>query len=105
VVETSPEGSPSTSAGGSSINSGNSSIPRPGESTGKTSLDSKFSTNSKGVSHHSSENKKAASKQATAEGGSNENVLAPIAEVESVEAPEPIPSKLLQAQIHHLLTY
>ncbi|TVY59181.1 Serine/threonine-protein kinase cbk1 [Lachnellula cervina] len=103
VVEIFPEGpevSPSTSAGSSSVNSGKSSVPRPGESTGKTSLDSKFSTKSKGVSQHSSENKKATSKQTTPEGGSNENILTPIAEVETVEAPVPIPSKLLYATIH-----
>jgi hypothetical protein len=33
------------------------------------------------------------SKQATGEGGSNENTLAPIAEVECVETPEPVPSE------------
>lgn len=95
-MEVSPEGSPSASAGGSSLNSGKSSIPRPCESTGKTSLDSKFSTKSKGASQESSENKKAVSKQATGEGGSNEHALAPIAEIDTAETPEPIPSKLVQ---------
>lgn len=83
-------GSPSTSTADSSTNTGKSSIPRPAESTGKTSLDSKFSTKSKGVSQHSSENKKAMSKQAAGEQVSNENVLTPIAEVETAE---PSPSK------------
>lgn len=92
VIEITTEPSPPTSPGSSS-NSGKSSIPRPGESTGKTSLDSKFSSKSKGVSQHSSENKKVVSKQATGEGGSNENTLAPIAEVECVETPEPVPSE------------
>lgn len=100
VIEISPVGSPSASAGDSSSNSGKSSIPRPYESTGKTSLDSKFSTNSKGASQHSSENKKAVSKQVTGEGGSNENALTPIAEVEITETPEPIPSKPVRDQVY-----
>jgi hypothetical protein len=45
------------------------------------------------MSQHSSENKKALSKQATGEGGSNENNLAPIAEVDGMETPEPVPSE------------
>jgi protein-serine/threonine kinase len=93
VIEITPEASPSTSPE-SSTNSGKSSLPRPGESTGKTSLDSKFSSKSKVISQHSSENKKVVSKQTAGEGGSNENNLAPIAEVESVETPEPVPSEL-----------
>lgn len=107
-MEISPEGSPSPSAGGSSIHSGKYSIPRPCESTGKTSLESKFSTNSKGVSQHSSENKKAMSKHATGEGGSNENALTTIAEIDNTETPEPIPSKLVQPNTTRsceLLTY
>jgi len=93
VIELTPEASPSTSTE-SSRNSGKSSLPRPGESTGKTSLDSKFSSSkSKAVSQHSSENKKILSKQTTGEGGSNENPLTPIAEVEAPEAPEPVPSE------------
>ncbi|TVY83433.1 Serine/threonine-protein kinase cbk1 [Lachnellula suecica] len=90
--EISPVGSPSTSTGDSSANSGKSSVPRPYESTGKTSLDSKFSTKSKGISQHSSENKKGIYKQATGEGGSNENALPPIAEIDIAEAPEPSPT-------------
>jgi protein-serine/threonine kinase len=104
VIDISPVGSPSASAGDSSSNSGKSSIPRPCESTGKTSLDSKFSTNSKAASQHSSDNKKAVSKQATGEGGSNENALTPIAEVETTETPEPIPSKLCRDQVHSQVT-
>jgi protein-serine/threonine kinase len=92
IIGTTPEPSSPTSAESTS-NSGKSSIPRPGESTGKTSLDSKFSSKSKCVSQHSSENKKVLSKQATGERGSNENNLPPIAEVECVETPEPVPSK------------
>jgi protein-serine/threonine kinase len=88
-----PEGSPSTSAE-SSNNSGKSSVPRSGELTGKTSLfDSKYSQKSKIASQHSSENKKLLSKQATPEGGSNENSLTPIAEVEAPDDPEPTPSE------------
>ena len=94
ILEITPENSPSTSTRESS--SGKSSVPRPGESTGKTSLDSKFSTKSKGQSHNSSENKKTVSKQTPGEGGSFESPLTPIAEVEHSEALEPpAPSKLL----------
>ncbi|CZT03348.1 related to serine/threonine-protein kinase CBK1 [Rhynchosporium graminicola] len=88
VVEITPEGSPSTSTE-SSGNSGKSSIPRPGESTGKTSLDSKHS--SKKASQHSSENKKLITKHATGDGfSSGDPVLSPI--VESQETPEPVPT-------------
>lgn len=90
VIELTPESSPSNSAESSS-NGGKSTIPR--QSTGKTSLDSKFSAKSKAASQHSSDNKKAAVKQVTGESGSNENVLTPIAEVDAVEAPEPVPSE------------
>lgn len=91
IVELTPESTPSTSAE-SSRNSGKVSIPRQ-QSTGKTSLDSKFSAKSKAASQHSSDNKKekAATKQAAAEKGSNENALTPIAEVEALEAPVPVP--------------
>jgi protein-serine/threonine kinase len=91
-LEITREPSPPTSPE-SSINSGKSLIPRPAESTEKTSLDSKLSSKSKGVSQHSSENKKVLSKLATGEGGSNEHNLAPIAEVDCVETPEPVPSE------------
>jgi protein-serine/threonine kinase len=93
LAESALEGTPSTSAE-SSGNSGKSSVPRSGELTGKTSLfDSKYSQKSKIASQHSSENKKILSKQATPEGGSNENPLTPIAEVEVPEDPVPIPSE------------
>lgn len=102
IIELTPEFSPSTSAESSS-NSGKSSVPRQ-QSTGKTSLDSKFSAKSKVASQHSSDNKKAAIKQAAAEGGSNENVLSPIAEVEAFEAPEPVPSESASTVVRTLLT-
>ncbi|KAH6709397.1 kinase-like protein [Leptodontidium sp. MPI-SDFR-AT-0119] len=91
VMEITPEGSPSTSTE-SSRNSGKSSVPRPGDSTGKTSLDSKhFSSTSKKASQHSSENKKVITKQTTGDCCSNENpILAPI--VESQETPDPVPT-------------
>jgi len=93
LAESALEGTPSTSAESSS-NSGKSSVPRSGELTGKTSLfDSKYSQKSKIASQHSSENKKLLSKQATPEGGSNENPLTPIAEVEVPEDPVPTPSE------------
>ncbi|KAL2064994.1 hypothetical protein VTL71DRAFT_4134 [Oculimacula yallundae] len=91
VVEITPEGSPSTSTE-SSGNSGKSSVPRPGDSTGKTSLDSKhFSSTSKKASQNSSENKRLVIKQAIVDACSSENsILAPI--VESQETPEPVPT-------------
>ncbi len=94
VMEITPEGSPSTSLESGS-NSGKSSVPRPGDSTGKTSLDSKFSSSKhKIASQHSSENKKIVIKQGTGDVSSNETsaLLAPI--VESLETPEPVPSIL-----------
>jgi protein-serine/threonine kinase len=92
IIELTPESSPSNSAESSS-NGSKSTVPR--QSTGKTSHDSKFSAKSKAASQHSSDHKKAVAKQTTAEGGSNENVLTPIAEVEAIEPPEPVPSKSL----------
>jgi hypothetical protein len=103
VTEITPEGSPSISPSTSS--SGKSSVPRPYESTGKTSLDWKFSSASKAISQHSSENKKLVTKQGLAgDIGSNELPLTPIAEVESVEAPKPVPSMSMPIlfQITHL---
>jgi protein-serine/threonine kinase len=84
-----PEDSQSTSL--SSI--GKSSTAPRVESTGKTSLDSKFSTNSKAVSQHSSEHKKLVEKKLADGGGSTENPLTSIAEVD-LQDPEPVPSKL-----------
>ncbi|EKD15529.1 serine/threonine-protein kinase cbk1 [Drepanopeziza brunnea f. sp. 'multigermtubi' MB_m1] len=93
ATDVTPEGTPSTSTESRS-NSGKSSVPRPGESTSKTSLDSKLSSQKyKMISQHSSENKKVVIKQPTGDcGGSNEHpvLLAPI--VESLETPEPAPT-------------
>ena len=83
-----PENSQSTSL--SSIGK-SSNTPRV-ESTGKTSLDSKFSMNSKVVSQHSSEHKKLVEKRLVDAGGSAENPLTSIAEVD-LQDPEPVPSK------------
>jgi hypothetical protein len=82
-----PSTSPSTS-------NGKSSDPRPAQSTGKTSLDSKFSSKSIGIAQRSSENKKVMAKQLIPGdfGSSTELSLAPIAEVEMAD-PEPVPSK------------
>jgi hypothetical protein len=94
VMETPPETSPSTSAE-TSGNSGKSSGPENrNNSTGKTSQDSKFSALSKlvsGQSQHYSENKTGA--KVVAAGGTSDNSLEPILELEVVEvAPEPVPS-------------
>ena len=62
------------------------------ESTGKTSADSKFSIKSKPMSQHSSEHKKLAERRFADGGGSNENLLTSIAEVDLQDS-EPIPSK------------
>ena len=69
------------------------------ESTGKTSLDSKFSIMSKPMSQHSSEHKKLADRRFAEGGGSNENLLASIAEVD-LQDPEPVPSKSQTVTIH-----
>jgi hypothetical protein len=70
-------------------NSGKWSVPRPAESSAKSSLDSKPSTKSKGVTQNSTENRKIVAKQTAAEGDTNEKLLTPIAEVESCEATIP----------------
>lgn len=85
MVDINLDGSPSSTSHSSSGKS--STAPRV-ESTGKTSLDSKISMSSKGLSQHSSENKKLHVEG----GGSHENALTPIAEVDMMD-PEPIPSK------------
>lgn len=85
----SPETSPSNSGGESSSNTGKYST-TPGESTGKTSLESKNSAKSKAASQ-SSENKKVCPKQILVDSGSDP--LTTIPEVETVEDPEPVPSK------------
>jgi protein-serine/threonine kinase len=85
MIDINLDGSPSSTSHSSSGKS--STAPRV-ESTGKTSLDSKISMKSKGLSQHSSENKKLQVEG----GGSHENALTPIAEVDMMD-PEPIPSK------------
>lgn len=108
VMGITSEGSPPTSTESSrnSGKSGLSSPPRPGESTGKTSLDSKFYTKSSKLgSQHSSENKKVAQKQELGETGSGENLLEPIAEVDLSDAPEPVPSEYFFSQCVSLITY
>ena len=65
TVEIIPESSPSTSAGDSTSTGAKSSAPGPGISTGKTSLDSKWSSKHNVMSNsaQSSEHKKSAGKQ------------------------------------------
>lgn len=98
VLEITPELS-TTSAESSSNgkSSAKSSVPGLGESTGKTSLDSKFSLIFKVPSQHSSEKKQTkAPKAMIVEGCSNENLLlTSIAEVDCLDTPEPVPSKCL----------
>ena len=84
------EGSSPPSSGGND----SSKYFRPYESTGKTSLDSKFSSSkSNRIAQRSSENKRSAVKQPMAR-GSNSHELAPIAEVDLVDE-DPVPSKFL----------
>jgi hypothetical protein len=82
---------PSTSPSTTTTSSGKSSDPRPAQSTGKTSLDSKFSSKSVGATQRSSENKKAQAKVMPGDFGSSAE-LAPIAEVDMID-PEPVPSE------------
>lgn len=96
VWEISPEGSgPATpDSSRNSGKSGLSSPATPGESTGKTSLDSKFlAKSSKLDSQQSSENKKVIHKQETVDVELTESFLEPIAEIDPSDN-EPIPSKL-----------
>ncbi|KAL3419052.1 Serine/threonine-protein kinase cbk1 [Phlyctema vagabunda] len=88
VVEVKEE-SPPSSAGDSSNgkSSKSSGDPRPSQSTGKTSLESKVSTKSKVASPQSSENKKLIPE----DGESPEGSLAPIAEVDTPLPPTPEP--------------
>lgn len=88
VLDLAPDGSPSTSLS----STGKSSTAPRVESTGKTSLDSKFSMKSKAASQHSSEQKKLVEKRLAEAGGSTENPLTSIAEVD-LQDPEPVPSK------------
>jgi hypothetical protein len=97
VLELTPEVSPSTSGETSGNSAGKQSAPARTNSTGMTSLDSKFSAG-KMLSGHSSntENKKAAvTKQQVAEETIVNNSLMPISEVaqEVIIAPVPVPSK------------
>ncbi|KAG0650682.1 Serine threonine-kinase cbk1 [Hyphodiscus hymeniophilus] len=86
LIEVIPEGSSPLSSGGHD----SSKSFRPYESTGKTSLDSKFSSSkSNRVAQISLENKRAVAKQAMRGSGSHE--LASIAEVDMVD-PEPVPT-------------
>jgi protein-serine/threonine kinase len=74
--------------------SAKSSLPGAGQSTEKTSLDSKFSnTKSTGASQHSWENKKGHPQHVT-EGSPQDGGLTPIAETDSyiIECPSPMPS-------------
>lgn len=97
VMELTPEVSPSTSGETSGNSAGKQSAPARTNSTGMTSLDSKFSAG-KMLSGHSSntESKKAAvTKQQVAEETIVNNSLMPISEVaqEVMVTPEPVPSK------------
>jgi hypothetical protein len=89
LIEITAEGSTPPSSGADS----SSKSFRPFESTGKTSLDSKFSSKSKStkaITQSSSENKKVVIQ---GDFGSYDLPLAPIAESESVDASLPVPSK------------
>lgn len=84
--------SPSTSGGGSSNNSGKSSIPSIG-STAKTSLDSKVSSATLGTVQSVSENRQGPLVgQMFAGSGSLEHSLASIQEMEMIKVPDPMPS-------------
>lgn len=102
MMELTPEVSPSTSGETSGNSAGKQSAPARTNSTGMTSLDSKFSAGMKLLSGHSSntENKKAlVAKQLLAEETTVNNSLTPISEGEVVHdlvlAPVPVPSKPL----------
>lgn len=94
IIEIIPDVSPSTSGGDSNSTGRKSSAPGPGQSTGKTSLDSKWSPKCIGISHsaHSTENKKSSGKT-VGDLNTNENILTSIAETESYRAESPSPSK------------
>lgn len=94
VSEFMPEPPTPPSSAESTSNSGKSSAPGAGQSTEKTSLDSKFSKKSAGTSQHSSENKKATSPIAASDANQMDGGLTPIAESYIIESPQPIPSKL-----------
>ncbi|RAL66204.1 hypothetical protein DID88_005876 [Monilinia fructigena] len=93
VLEFMPEATTPLSSAESTSNSGKSSGPDAKQSTQKTSLESKFSQKSAGISQHSSENKKAAPKtMIQAEGSSADGLLTPITESDNVECPQPVPT-------------
>ncbi|KAB8303351.1 hypothetical protein EYC80_004783 [Monilinia laxa] len=93
VLEFMPEATTPPSSAESTSNSGKSSGPDAKQSTQKTSLESKFSQKSAGISQHSSENKKAAPKtMIQAEGSSADGLLTPITESDNVECPQPVPT-------------
>jgi hypothetical protein len=97
VIEVIPDGSTEPSTPSSGGNDSPKSF-RPAESTGKTSLDSKFSSQiSNRLAQSSSENKKTAGNQVVA-GGSSPTELAAIAEVEFIEA-APVPSEFFHDHI------
>lgn len=114
VLELTPEVSPSTSWETSGNSAGKQSAPARTNSTGMTSLDSKFSAG-KMLSGHSSntENKRAmATKQQVAEETIVNNSLMPISEVahEVMIAPVPVPSKpyfnsIFNFALHALATF
>ncbi|RDW78061.1 protein kinase-like protein [Coleophoma crateriformis] len=92
VIQVIQKESPPSSNGDSSTakSSKSSADPRPSQSTGKTSLESKLSVKSKPLSQQSSENRRHSPKESTSPEGS----LAPIAEVDTpitVRTPEPEP--------------
>ncbi|KAJ8071595.1 hypothetical protein OCU04_001918 [Sclerotinia nivalis] len=93
VLEFMPDAPTPPSSAESTSNSGKSSGPDAKQSTQKTSLESKFSQKSAGISQHSSENKKAIPKALNqAEGSSADGVLASITETDNVECPQPVPT-------------
>ncbi|ESZ92914.1 hypothetical protein SBOR_6687 [Sclerotinia borealis F-4128] len=93
VLEFMPDAPISPSSAESTSNSGKSSGPDAQQSTQKTSLESKFSQKSAGISQHSSENKKVPPKTMNqAEGCSADGLLKPITENDNVECPQPVPT-------------
>lgn len=95
VLDFMPEAPTPASSAESTSNSGKSSGPDAKQSTQKTSLESKFSQKSVGISQHSSENKKATPKVKTqAESNSADGVLTPITEGDNIECPQPVPSEV-----------
>ncbi|QSZ33910.1 hypothetical protein DSL72_005484 [Monilinia vaccinii-corymbosi] len=93
VLESTPEAPTPPSSAESTSNSGKSSGPDAKQSTQKTSLESKFSQKSAGISQNSFENKKATPKtMIKTEGGSADGLLTPITESDNIECPQPVPT-------------